>query len=124
MEITANYDDGSKRVVTDYTYSPNGALKVSDTKIVISYTSNGVTKTVKQKITVLAKNDNSNTNGSGGGYGSDDPATTNKQENKDNTTASGKMPQTGIEKTVLLGIAFVALIGTIGFVGYRRLSDI
>ena len=48
------------------------------------------------------------------------PSTSNKV---DNTTASGKMPQTGAENLVLV-IALVAIVGTIGFVKYRRLSDI
>lgn len=52
MEITAYYDDLSSKVVTDYTYSPNGALTFNDKKITISYTENGVTKTVNQDINV------------------------------------------------------------------------
>jgi hypothetical protein len=37
MVITAYYDNNTSRVVTDYTYSPNGALSLTDTKIIISY---------------------------------------------------------------------------------------
>ncbi len=33
MEITAYYDDLSSKVVTDYTYSPNGALTFNDKKL-------------------------------------------------------------------------------------------
>ena len=52
MVITAYYDDLSSKEVTDYTYSPDGALTFNDKKITISYTENGVTKTVNQDINV------------------------------------------------------------------------
>lgn len=47
-------------------------------------------------------------------------STTNK---KDNTTASGKMPQTGAENIIFV-IALITLVATIGFIKYRSLSDI
>src|SRR5699024_1814 len=31
------YSDNSREIITNYTYTPNGALKVADTKITISY---------------------------------------------------------------------------------------
>ena len=37
MVIKGTYDDGNDRTITDYTYSPNGALTTSDTTITISY---------------------------------------------------------------------------------------
>ena len=36
MVITANYSDNSTRIVNDYTYSPNGELKIGD-RILITY---------------------------------------------------------------------------------------
>lgn len=47
--------------------------------------------------------------------------TTNKV---DNTVAGGKMPQTGAETTTILAIIALAVLGTFGFIGYRKLSDI
>ena len=47
--------------------------------------------------------------------------TTNKV---DNTVAGGKMPQTGAETTTILAIIALAVLGTVGFIGYRKLSDI
>lgn len=142
MEITATYSDGSKKVVTDYTYSPADTLKITDTKVVISYTENGVTKTAEQKITVSeVKNNNSNTSTNTNTNTTQKPADTNTTKQptnidannnnkpttttnkKDNTTASGKMPQTGAENVVLV-IALVAVVGTIGFIKYKKLSDI
>ena len=52
MVVTAYYTDEASRAVTGYTYSPTGALKLSDTTITVSYTEGGVTKTTTQAITV------------------------------------------------------------------------
>lgn len=52
MAVTARYTDGQSRTVTGYTYSPTGALKLSDTTITVSYTEGDVTKTTTQDITV------------------------------------------------------------------------
>lgn len=49
------------------------------------------------------------------------PATTDK---KDNTVAEGKMPQTGAETTTIVAIFALSVLGIVGFIGYRRLSDI
>ena len=37
MVVTAVYSDNSREIVTDYAYSPTGALSTSDTKITITY---------------------------------------------------------------------------------------
>ena len=52
MAVMARYTDGQSRTVTGYTYSPTGALKLSDTTITVSYTEGDVTKTTTQAITV------------------------------------------------------------------------
>ena len=54
MKVIAHYKDGSTAVVTGYTFDPAGALKASDTKVTVSYTEGGVTKTADQAITVSA----------------------------------------------------------------------
>ena len=54
MVIEATYNDGSKKDITTYTYTPTGALTTSDTTISISYTEGSVTKTCTQAITVNA----------------------------------------------------------------------
>lgn len=45
MVVTAEYDDGSTREVSGYTWSPTGALGLSDKEITISYTEGEITKT-------------------------------------------------------------------------------
>ena len=52
MVVTAGYSDGSSKVVTNYTYSPTGALTVDDTSVTVSYTEVGVTVSATQGITV------------------------------------------------------------------------
>ena len=55
MVVTATYSDNSKNVITDYTFTPDVALKTDDTSITISYTEGEVTKTTTQAITVNAR---------------------------------------------------------------------
>ncbi len=52
MVITAKYSDNATRVVTGWTYSPTGALGMSNTTITITYAEGGVSKTCTQAITV------------------------------------------------------------------------
>ena len=55
MEVTATYSDNTRAVITNYTYSPEGSLKTTDKKVVISYTEKNITKTAEVNITVNAK---------------------------------------------------------------------
>ena len=54
MVVTATYTDTTTAAVTNYTFSPNGALATTDETVTISYTSGGATKTATQAITVIA----------------------------------------------------------------------
>jgi hypothetical protein len=54
MVVTATYEDETTAAVTNYTYSPAGALATTDTTVTISFTSGGATKTATQAITVEA----------------------------------------------------------------------
>ncbi len=55
MVVTAKYSDGTSKEVTDYTISPEGALGTEDSKVTVSYTEGGVTRTAEVTITVAAK---------------------------------------------------------------------
>lgn len=48
MVVIANYSNNTYRIITDYTYSPAGALTTEDTQVIISYQG----KSVSQDITV------------------------------------------------------------------------
>lgn len=118
MVITATYSDGTTKEITNYSVSPSGALKSTDTEVYITYTENGVTKAVEQKVTVTPKltiNNNSN-NDSG-----------NNNSYKDNTEKDttikndNKLPQTGVTVMFLAIIALivVAIVSKVKCVKYR-----
>lgn len=53
MVVTAFYEDGTSRVVTDYTITDGDNLKSEKTSVTIAYEEGGITKTTEQKITVF-----------------------------------------------------------------------
>ena len=55
MIVTATYNNGSSKAVTNYTVTDGDNLSVGKTSVTISYTENGVTKTTTQSITVTEK---------------------------------------------------------------------
>ena len=55
MVVTANYSDGTSKVVSDYKVYPAGVLTTTDNAVTISYTENGITNTAVQPITVNTK---------------------------------------------------------------------
>ncbi|MGN1310222.1 MAG: bacterial Ig-like domain-containing protein [Clostridia bacterium] len=55
MIVTATYNDGSTKEVTNYTVTDGTNLTAGKTSVTISYTEDGVTKTTTQEITVTAK---------------------------------------------------------------------
>lgn len=119
MMVAAHYSDGHSRTVTDYTYLPSVALKPSDTKVVISYTENGVTKTVEQKITVLEKGANNNDSNSSNNSNFKDDTT------KDTTTKNdNKLPQTGTTVLITLALISLTVVAVISKVKCGKYKDI
>ena len=57
MEVIATFDNETQEAITDYIVIPERVLTTEDTKVVISYTVNGVTKTLEQEIKVILKGD-------------------------------------------------------------------
>ncbi len=54
LVVTAYYDGDESKVITNYTVSKTAPLTVTDNKVTISYTENGVTKTADVAIDVVA----------------------------------------------------------------------
>ena len=52
IEVTAVYEDGTNKKVTNFTYSPMGELQSTDTTLTVTYTEDGVTKTATKTIAV------------------------------------------------------------------------
>lgn len=120
MVITATYSDGSKKEITNYAVSLTGALKTSDTKVVITYTENGVTKTVEQKITVVPKGTANNSINTNKGNNS----VTKDETVKDTTIKNdSKLPQTGITVLSFIAISLIA-VAVISKVKYGSYKDI
>ena len=56
MTVEAIYDNGMRRVITNYVVTDGENLKANQTKVTISYTEGEITKTAEQAITVLSNN--------------------------------------------------------------------
>ena len=57
MTVYAVYKDNSREIVTNYTCSPTGALKTTDTEITVSYTEDNVTVQATQQIKVKSSSE-------------------------------------------------------------------
>lgn len=90
MVVTATYSDNSTATVTGYTVSPSTALTTTDTAIIISYTEDGVTKTVTQAITVNAKSNIENNN-------TENNNTENNNTENNNTGSNSGITNSGSE---------------------------
>lgn len=137
MVITAIYSDGTKQIITNYSYSPTSALKSTDTQIVISYSEGGVNKTLNIPIQVKAASSSGNNSGF-----PTDPSKTNMitvdngnsgrvvsegedTGNQDGTTAKGEIAYTGSEKTIIpIIISVLAVVAVVSFVSYKKYKDI
>ena len=124
MVITAKYSDGTTKEITDYSYTPSGALSTSDSKITISYKEGNVTKTVTQGITVKASgNADGNNNGSNGSANKSGTSGTSSNGSKDNTLSTSKLPSTGA-KLMILPMIVLIVIACISYKKYRKYKDI
>lgn len=115
MVVTAKYSDGLSKEITNYTYTPNGTLKTTDEKVIISYTEGEVTKTVAQDITVIKAPENNTENN----------IENNTENNKDNSlTPSKELPKTGIENSMLIAIIIIFIITIASWLGYKKYKNI
>lgn len=100
--------------------------KVGSTIITVT-TQNG--KKATCTVTVTAASSDNNTNNENNNNGNNNTNTGNNSSNnnspqKDNTTAPGKLPQTGISYGVVITIIAVLGIGIVAFKQYRKYKDI
>lgn len=93
LQINAVYSDGTKKEITNYTYSPNAELKTENKLITFSYEENGVTKSTTQAITVKAKqsNNNNNDNNSDNNNNNNNNNNTNNNGNNSNNQNNNKV---------------------------------
>lgn len=110
MTVIAKYSDGTSKEVTNYTYSPNGELKTSDTEITITYNENGISKTAKVSIEVEKA--------SAGGSSNE-----GQNSSKDNTVAGKDLSDAGVE-TLIIPISIVTIILLVSYVEYKKYKKI
>ena len=110
MTVIAKYSDGTSKEVTNYTYSPNGELKTSDTEITITYNENGISKTAKVSIEVEKA--------SAGGSSNE-----GQNSSKDNTVAGKDLSDAGVE-TLIIPISIIAIILLVSYVEYKKYKKI
>ncbi len=115
MVIKAVYSNGTEKEITDYKYSPSGELSTSSTKITITYTENGVTKTATQNITVNSKDVSKD---------GEDNTTNNNIVNKDNTVAKNEIADTGLEDNMGIIFVAIAILGLSSYIQYKKYKNI
>ncbi len=111
MVVTAEYSDGTSKEITNYTYTPSGALKATERKVTISYTEGEVTKTVAQDIKVINVPENN--------------AEDNKEDTKDDSVQPEKeIPKAGVEKNIIFVIGVVLIVTIASYLGYKKYKNI
>lgn len=126
MVVTASYSDGSSNAVTSYTFSPSGVLNSSNTKVTISYSEGGVTKTDDVLIKVVptsgggGSSESGNGNGSGSGNGQQPSTRVVGNEN----LADKDYPKTGINSIIIPAIVIIIAAATISYIKYRKYDEI
>lgn len=121
MELTAKYTDESAKIVTNYTYDATKELEENDTKIIITYSENGITKTVEQKITVVGKQNNSSEEFEKDNIESDGEK---EDSDKDTTKANQKIPNAGEENYLAYIAVVIAIIASVSYFKYRKYKGI
>ena len=126
MVITAQYADGTKKEITNYTVNPSGALTIDDKSITISYTENNITKELKIDITVAKKQETPKDEGEKkpANDGNKVPSNTDNDKNvnkgNDKTVAPTKIPQTGANQVVLIAITLCAICLATSYIYLRK----
>lgn len=110
IQIIATYSDGSTKTIEDYTVIDGENLKANQETVTIRYVEGGVTKEIKQNITVKKKTSSEQTQ---------NPATP-----KDPTTSTDKEhAKTGLESTILTtGIIMLILFSIVFYRKYRNID--
>lgn len=116
MVITAQYSDGTSKEITNWAYEPADELKLTDTKITITYTEGEVTKTVEQEIITENVSEDS---------GSEDKEPENKEpEDKDPTQADKDFDKAGLENITYVVITVMSVIAVVTYKKYRDYKNI
>ena len=119
VEDGKGFDDGTMTGVDGYTYTNK---TVTITKVEDQTPGGDTTPGGDAGDTGIGGTGNSGT-----GIGGDTTPggdTTTSDEKSDDTTAKEPIPDTGVDMTVIVAMLIVTALGTMAFVGYRRLADV
>ncbi len=107
IKVVAVYDDGTKKEITDFTYSPDGELKETDTIVFIKYYSGGTYFAESQSITV-------------------EPATQEDSSSQENPKDEQKpsLPYAGIEDNIPMLIIATIIISIGLYIKCKKYKDV
>lgn len=130
MEITAQYSDGTSKKVEDYKVTPSENLKLENTDITISYTENGITKTIIQKIKVTKvedkqpTNNNQNTTKENTIANNKNNVVTNKvNSNKNDGTLANKVIPAAGEKMMIIPFGTIIILTIVFYIKYKKYKN-
>ena len=133
LQITAKYSDGTTKDITSSITIESTELKAGDSVVEIKYTENGITKSVQQTITVeaAANNNNANNNTNNSNNAANNTSNTNNSSTKnntknttDNSSAKSKLPQTGVDSTIMFLIPCLIIIAIVSYSMHKKYKGI
>lgn len=128
LQITAKYSNGTTKDITSNITIESTELKAGDSVVEIKYTENGVTKSVQQTITVkaVANNNTNNSNNTANNASNANNSSTknNTKKNTDNSSAKSKLPQTGVDSTIMFLIPCLIIIAIVSYSKHKKYKGI
>lgn len=128
LQITAKYSNGTTKDITSNITIESTELKAGDSVVEIKYTENGVTKSVQQTITVkaVANNNTNNSNNTANNASNANNSSTknNTKKNTDNSSAKSKLPQTGVDSTIMFLIPCLIIIAIVSYSKHKKYKEI
>ena len=133
MEVEAQYSDGTSKKIVNYTYTPNGGLEETDTKVIISYTEGGITKTVEQHIEVTPlKEEEPDEEPEQPDEEPEQPDEEPEQPDEGNEPSEdtsdaeteNEYPYAGLSENLIIATILSLISGCICYIAYRKNKDI
>ena len=128
LQITAKYSNGTTKDITSNITIESTELKAGDSVVEIKYTENGVTKSVQQTITVKAaannNTNNSNNTANNASNANNSSTKNNTKKNTDNSSAKSKLPQTGVDSTIMFLIPCLIIIAIVSYSKHKKYKGI
>lgn len=128
MVVIVRYSDGTSKVISEYSILPTAELTANDSKVTISYTEDGDTKTVDYKITVAsgAKDAPGEDNSKGGTTGGDNTTggSSTTDTKTDNSKANKAITNAGLQNIIVPALVVIIIVSAIGYTQYKKYKNI